>query len=72
MVVSEEHSNNMGYLHGGMSASLIDSLTSAALRSAVDKEFSSVSVEMNLTLVLLFPLHSNMNINVIIMYKYLH
>lgn len=49
LTVSEEHANKMGSLHGGMSATLIDSLTSAALRSCVDKDFSSVSVNMNIT-----------------------
>lgn len=48
LTISEEHANKMGALHGGMSATLIDSISSAALLSCVDKDFSSVSVNMNI------------------------
>ncbi|XP_074025736.1 acyl-coenzyme A thioesterase 13 [Leptinotarsa decemlineata] len=49
MNVSEEHTNSLGTLHGGLSATLVDNVSSWALMSHAGGEYPSVSVEMNMT-----------------------
>ena len=49
--VGEEHQNRGGLLHGGMSASLVDAVSTLALMSN-DNTGPGVSVNMNISLVL--------------------
>ncbi|NXU53520.1 ACO13 thioesterase, partial [Turnix velox] len=46
--VEEEHTNRMGTLHGGMTATLVDVVSTAALLYA-DQTKPGVSVDMNIT-----------------------
>lgn len=45
--IEEEHSNIMGGLHGGLSATLVDSISSFALTTLKNGTAPSVSVNMN-------------------------
>ncbi|VEN60186.1 unnamed protein product [Callosobruchus maculatus] len=47
--VAEEHSNPMGGLHGGCSATLVDNVSSFALLSHEKGGAASVSVDMHMT-----------------------
>ncbi|XP_023019556.2 acyl-coenzyme A thioesterase 13 isoform X1 [Leptinotarsa decemlineata] len=49
--IGPEHVNPMGTLHGGLSATLVDSISSWALHSHRNGPNISVSVEMNMTYV---------------------
>lgn len=49
LMVSEEHTNPMGTMHGGFSASLVDSISSWALLTHEKGNCFSVSVNMNMT-----------------------
>ncbi|KAG5876358.1 hypothetical protein JTB14_009043 [Gonioctena quinquepunctata] len=46
--LDEEHMNGMGYLHGSLSATLVDSVSSFALLSHEGSGKQNVSVEMNM------------------------
>ncbi|XP_077993918.1 acyl-coenzyme A thioesterase 13-like [Glandiceps talaboti] len=48
MPVCEEHSNKGGTLHGGMTATLIDMMTTVALMTT-ERAVPGVSVDMNIT-----------------------
>jgi len=51
--VGEEHQNRGGTLHGGMTATLVDIVSTAALMSN-DNTGPGVSVDMSVSLVLIF------------------
>lgn len=57
--VEHEHTNPMGGLHGGFSATLVDIISSCALLTHKKGEAPSVSVDMNLTWVICYKLLSN-------------
>ncbi|XP_022920724.2 acyl-coenzyme A thioesterase 13-like [Onthophagus taurus] len=46
--IDQEHTNPMGGLHGGFSATLIDAISIASLRTIVDDNMMHLSKEMNL------------------------
>ncbi|XP_054420774.1 acyl-coenzyme A thioesterase 13 [Pteronotus mesoamericanus] len=46
--VEEEHTNKMGTLHGGLTATLVDSISTLALL-CTDRALPGVSVDMNIT-----------------------
>uniref|UniRef100_A0A673U1Y0 Acyl-coenzyme A thioesterase 13 n=2 Tax=Suricata suricatta TaxID=37032 RepID=A0A673U1Y0_SURSU len=48
MKVGNEHSNNYGTLHGGMTATLVDNISTLALVST-ERGLPGVSVDMNIT-----------------------
>lgn len=47
--VLQEHANVLGGLHGGLSATLVDSISSYALLTHEKGGVASVSVDINLT-----------------------
>ncbi|KAJ8980748.1 hypothetical protein NQ317_013753 [Molorchus minor] len=47
--VSEEHANSLGSLHGGLSATIVDSISTYALMSHKNGEVASVSVDIHMT-----------------------
>lgn len=49
LTVEEAHTNPIGTLHGGMSATLVDSISSFALYSHKNGAVPSVSVDIHLT-----------------------
>ena len=51
--ISEEHQNRSGMLHGGMTATLVDIVSTAALMSN-DNTGPGVSVDMSISLVSIF------------------
>ena len=53
LTVGEEHQNRNGTLHGGMTATLVDVVSTAALMSN-DNTGPGVSVNMNVSLVFIF------------------
>ncbi|XP_004712533.1 acyl-coenzyme A thioesterase 13 [Echinops telfairi] len=48
MRVEEQHANKMGTLHGGLTATLVDSISTLALL-CTDRAAPGVSVDMNIT-----------------------
>ncbi|XP_077876736.1 acyl-coenzyme A thioesterase 13 [Ictidomys tridecemlineatus] len=48
MKVEEQHANKMGTLHGGLTATLIDSISTVALLCS-ERGLPGVSVDMNIT-----------------------
>ncbi|XP_040288831.1 acyl-coenzyme A thioesterase 13-like [Bufo bufo] len=46
--VDEEHTNNLGTMHGGFTASLVDTVSTAALLNT-ERGAAGVSVDMNIT-----------------------
>ncbi|KAM6185929.1 acyl-coenzyme A thioesterase 13 [Rhynchocyon petersi] len=48
MKVDEEHTNKMGTLHGGLTATLVDNISTLALLST-ERGAPGVSVDMNIT-----------------------
>ncbi len=48
LTVAEEHANPQGTLHGGLTATLVDVVTTAALLST-ERALPGVSVDMNIT-----------------------
>lgn len=48
MRVEEEHTNRFGTLHGGMTATLVDVISTAAIMYS-DRGLPGVSVDMNIT-----------------------
>lgn len=48
MQVGEEHTNRMGTLHGGMTATLVDVISTMAIMNS-DRGVPGVSVDMNIT-----------------------
>ena len=51
IAVDESHLNRMGFLHGGMTATLVDNVSTLAIIS--NDSHPGVSVDMNVTYVLL-------------------
>ncbi|KAG3288608.1 acyl-CoA thioesterase 13 [Ictidomys tridecemlineatus] len=54
MKVEEQHANKMGTLHGGLTATLIDSISTVALLCS-ERGLPGVSVDMNITYVYKLP-----------------
>ncbi|XP_074642019.1 acyl-coenzyme A thioesterase 13-like [Tubulanus polymorphus] len=53
--VEEEHTNRVGFLHGGLTATLVDSVSTVALMST-EQGNPGVSVDMNITYMKAVPL----------------
>lgn len=48
LTVDEEHTNRGGTMHGGLTATLVDSVSTVALMTT-EKQVPGVSVDMNIT-----------------------
>ncbi|XP_037700504.1 acyl-coenzyme A thioesterase 13 [Choloepus didactylus] len=49
MKVEEQHTNEMGTLHGGLTATLVDTISTMALIVCTERGVPGVSVDMNIT-----------------------
>jgi uncharacterized protein (TIGR00369 family) len=51
LVPTEEHLNPAGTVHGGLTATLLDSCMGLAIQSTLDKEFSQTTLEFKISLI---------------------